>query len=522
METENKDTSPSTTVRTIQTQTTLDPFEGIFYNVKQNDTNTHVTFKSEVLCNIIKTKITADFNQPKDVTLYNISTRVQNVKCLLSLDLDSQELEISGPAHKSWTDLKFRNKMPDFLNKLVGETNSNVIQLSKMADMSDDSMDTTQDESSPAGYMVSEILIDKMCEAISILKSETNMLRLDVNDIRQQRPTYAEVLSMESAPSNKIPQTPGYVLSDVINLSEVRETKQTSNLESAGSKSLSEQPIEVVISNRQISKDVPMPPCNQNITPERPQTVHKVVSNNTHSGKKLLMIGDSILHGVNVKGLKNNVHKHSVSGATINTLIKDIGMYDLTQFHTVILYVGGNDISKTRDIELIEEKYDQLIALIKAGNEHCKVILNKVAPRGDVDVNPLNMIIERLSSHHNTECVDSYSAFHDQNGKLLMRFLNDNDRIHLSRSGTKRLLATINTCTQIVEDYTKCVFPGMPNHLGYQPRGSYRYQHVEQRHHNRCMHCNENNHTTEECRHRAPVTCWGCGRRGHKVDRCWN
>ena len=114
-------TSPSKNVKTMHTQTdkvtTLDPYEGIFYNVKQNDAKTNITFKSEVLCSIIKTKITADFNQPRDVTLYNISTRVQNVKCLLSLDLESQELEISGMAHKAWTEIKFRNKMPDFLKK---------------------------------------------------------------------------------------------------------------------------------------------------------------------------------------------------------------------------------------------------------------------------------------------------------------------------------------------------------------------------------------------------------------------
>ena len=130
------------------------------------------------------------------------------------------------------------------------------------------------------------------------------------------------------------------------------------------------------------------------------------------------------------------------------------------------------------------------------------------------------MIVERLSSHHQTECVDCYSAFHDQNGKLLKRFLNENDHIHLSRSGTKRLLATFNTCTHIVEDFDKCVFPGKPNHFGYQSRNSYRYQHVEQRQHNRCLQCSEVNHTTDECRHRAPVTCWGCGHVGHKIGRC--
>ena len=66
--------------KTIQTQTdkisTTDPYEGRFYNIQQNDAKTKITFNSAILCSIIMTKITADFNQPNDVTLFNISTRV--------------------------------------------------------------------------------------------------------------------------------------------------------------------------------------------------------------------------------------------------------------------------------------------------------------------------------------------------------------------------------------------------------------------------------------------------------------
>ena len=114
MENKLNDPAQVRSTGTIQTQTDKiqanDPYEGIFYSIQQNDAKTNITFSSAVLCNIIKTKITADFNQPKDVTLYNISTRVQNVKCLLSLDLDSQELEISGMGHKMWTESKFHVK----------------------------------------------------------------------------------------------------------------------------------------------------------------------------------------------------------------------------------------------------------------------------------------------------------------------------------------------------------------------------------------------------------------------------
>ena len=422
--------------------------------------------------------------------------------------------------------------MPDYLNKLVNVTNTNVELLSTSPPLckqpSHVTMETTPDgsysqENAHSNYCASETLINTMCEAICKLKDETNMLRQDLTDIQHQRPTYAAVLNRESTSSNK---TPGNASPEIMMNSKMCEKENIGNPVTAG-ETLSEQPIKVVISDRQASNDATTSSCADDISqqtlPQRPPTARTEVTDRTHSGEKVLMMGDSKLHGVNVKGLKNNLHKHSVSGATINTLIRDIEMYDLTQFHTVILYIGGNDLSRTTDFELIEEKYDQLIALIKAGNEECKIILSKIAPRGDVDVNPINMIVERLSVHHKTEIVDCYRAFHDQNGKLLMRYLNEHDNIHLTRPGTKRILATFHTSTPIVEDYTKCVFPDKNNYFGHQSHRPYRRHPFRgHRHHNRCMNCDESNHATEDCRHRAPVKCWGCGLVGHKQDRCWN
>lgn len=536
MENRINDPAPVRNTGTIQTQTDKiqanDPYEGIFYNIQQNDAKTNITFNSAVLCNIIKTNITADFNQPNEVTLNNISTRVQNVKCLLSLDLESQELEISGMGHKMWTESKFKNKMPAFLNKLVNVTNTNVELLKTSPpiceQLSHVTMETTpygsnSQENAHSSYSVSEKLIDTMCEAICKLKDETNTLRQDLTDMQHQRPTYAAVLNRESSSTNK---APGNASPEIMMGSRMSENGNIGTPVTAG-ETLSEQPIKVVISDRRTSNDATTLFCVDDISPQtppqRPPTARTEMTDKSHSGKKVLMMGDSILHGVNVKGLKNNLHKHSVSGATIHTLIRDIEMYDLNQFHTVIIYIGGNDLSRTTDFELIEEKYDQLIALIKAGNEECKLILSKIAPRGDVDVNPINKIIERLSIYHKTEIVDCYRAFHDQNGKLLMRYLNEHDTIHLSRPGTKRLLSTFHTSTPIVEDYTKCVFPDKQNFFGHQSNRQYRRHPFRgQRHQNRCMNCDESSHATEDCRHRAPVKCWGCGLVGHKQDRCWN
>ena len=49
---------------------------------------------------------------------------------------------------------------------------------------------------------------------------------------------------------------------------------------------------------------------------------------------KFLLIGDSILNGVNTKGLVKGTQKHSKGGATVNDLIQEISVYDMRNFET--------------------------------------------------------------------------------------------------------------------------------------------------------------------------------------------
>ena len=64
---------------------------------------------------------------------------------------------------------------------------------------------------------------------------------------------------------------------------------------------------------------------------------------------KTLLIGDSVLHGINTKGLIKGVQKHSRGGATVNEIIEEIGVYDIKSFNKIIIYVGGNDCAKYVD-----------------------------------------------------------------------------------------------------------------------------------------------------------------------------
>lgn len=90
--------------------------------------------------------------------------------------------------------------------------------------------------------------------------------------------------------------------------------------------------------------------------------------------KKTLIMGDSIIKGINPRGLKNNVHCN-ISGATVDVLQDQIFVYDLRNFSTIIIYVGGNNVSNGSNIEYVDEKFDQLLQYIKKANSDLSTVL---------------------------------------------------------------------------------------------------------------------------------------------------
>ena len=75
---------------------------------------------------------------------------------------------------------------------------------------------------------------------------------------------------------------------------------------------------------------------------------------------------------IKYKGLIKGVHKDSKGGATIQDLIDEIKVYDMKAFSTVILHIGGNDAANGTGTWAIEDKYDELISLIKCNNSACR------------------------------------------------------------------------------------------------------------------------------------------------------
>lgn len=174
---------------------------------------------------------------------------------------------------------------------------------------------------------------------------------------------------------------------------------------------------------------------------------------------RTLIIGDSILSGINRKGLLNGVECQPMPGATIAEISVKIQLYDMTKFSNVVVYVGGNDASRNSDDTHFEEQYQQLILHVKDKNRSCNIFLCTACPRGDTDVTRNNEVIERLCYANKSMCVNVNEAFYDKQNNLRDHFYRPRDNIHLSRSGIKRLLGTIDNHIPIVGNYANCVYP---------------------------------------------------------------
>ena len=127
-------------------------------------------------------------------------------------------------------------------------------------------------------------------------------------------------------------------------------------------------------------------------------------------------------------------------------MIDEVSVYDMKVFSTVILYISGNDAANGKNPEWIEEKFEELINLIKYSNNDCRVILYLLAPRGDVDVTRVNQSITKLANKWNNRSVEVSSECYDvffKGGQLTHRYFNQD---------------AMNRKCHLVVDFSTCAF----------------------------------------------------------------
>ena len=160
-------------------------------------------------------------------------------------------------------------------------------------------------------------------------------------------------------------------------------------------------------------------------------------SKNSQKNENIVIIGDSMINGLNAKGFKDRkVLIKAHPGATTEDLIHYIKPVVNKKPNKIIIHCGTNDIPK--DIKSIDN-YKQIDDYIKINSPDTKMILSTIITRKDnanydAKVDAMNERIKKFTNKNNIDLLD-HSNIHE---KLL-----NQKKLHLNKRGYSYLANNI-------------------------------------------------------------------------------
>lgn len=201
-------------------------------------------------------------------------------------------------------------------------------------------------------------------------------------------------------------------------------------------------------------------PISDSSTISVPAQILQNPNSNVPINKKTLFIGDSLLKGINIKGLKNSVDVKTLPGAKSNQLLDQLNSMEVSKYENVIIHVGGNDVADSSTCETLRANLTNITSLLHSYS--CKTYMCSLVPRVDVDVSSANRIIADVCHSSSSTLIDSYKAFVFGDGSVVRNFFY-RDGIHLNNTGTSALLQTVNKLVQLLPTSSS-----NSNRTGYQ------------------------------------------------------
>ena len=187
-----------------------------------------------------------------------------------------------------------------------------------------------------------------------------------------------------------------------------------------------------------------------------------------------------------------------MSGAEVSTIRNEIAITNLDDIKEIIIQAGGNDVSRGRDLEAIEEDFIEIIRDVKRRSPHTKVFISEVTPRKkgrkneekvDVPMEDVNEMIISVCEMNGATLIRSSIAISRVNRRQFHK-----DDLHINFTGTRDLLYAY-------EQYV----PVLKNGIRY---GS-------------CSFCGEKGHNSKKCHHGGEIVCYLCNGSGHKAKMCY-
>ena len=232
-----------------------------------------------------------------------------------------------------------------------------------------------------------------------------------------------------------------------------------------------------------------------------------------------LLVGNELLRDVHADKTNdgNLIKIRRLSGASfdeIGAMIDDAATED--HLKQIIILAGTHEMTEDVPTEKIQVDFKALLRKAQAVTSEITVI--SVLPVNKGNGVYLNDQLKSTCDEMDVKFVDNDTNFTFRNGTVDFTTL-DRDGIHLSQSGTGRLMTNLslpkpqrqNTHDRptreavqatrgasTTSDWTVVGRRSVPHPLG------------------QCRKCGETNHVTATCRHTQKVVCRKCGKSGHK------
>ena len=181
-----------------------------------------------------------------------------------------------------------------------------------------------------------------------------------------------------------------------------------------------------------------------------------------------LLIGDSIIRSI--ESITDDLHVRCLGGAKVNDIKKTIKEINPKKEKYKDLYIvcGTNDLSTQKSAEKIIK---ELTGLLKSAKERSEnVYIAGITPRNDEKVTSeklakVNELLAQAATETDAIMIDNDNNFRYRDGSIDMSLLSPTDRLHLSASGTKRLLENFK-----INEKAKVTFGNGPTNL-WQTKG---------------------------------------------------